>query len=433
MKGDGLPYRLPLATLKGMAANSAPISNLVGEAADLRGIRECLQWFTREKQWINDIHLQLCRVPAPTFLEQERAEWIVAQFRNLGWEAHIDRAGNVIATPHAHAEGPYVALTAHLDTVLAPRIKEDIGVEPDGRFRGPGISDNGAGLAALLAIARALKICPPGEGWHADLLLVANVGEEGEGNLSGMRHLCKQSPLGRKIGAFLVLDGASTDHITNRALGSRRFEVIFSGPGGHSWSDYGVGNPVHALGRAISLFSDSPMNDSPKSSINVGCIEGGTSINAIPPLARAKVDIRSESNEKIDELVDVLTTAIERSLDIENQRATGGKVAVKIREIGARPAAILPEQSPILSYLRAVDSHLGIRSHLDCASTDANIPMSLGIPAISIGAGGQGGGAHTAQEWFKPEGRDLGLKRILLTLCLLLRDPLLAAAAQCGQ
>jgi acetylornithine deacetylase/succinyl-diaminopimelate desuccinylase-like protein len=413
-----------------MAANLAPISSLVGEAADLPGMRECLQWFTREKQWINDIHLQLCRVPAPTFLEQQRAEWIVAQFRNLGWDAQIDRAGNVVSTPDAHAEGPYVALTAHLDTVLAPRVKEDIGVEPDGRFRGPGISDNGAGLAALLAIARALKVCPPVEGWHADLLLVANVGEEGEGNLSGMRHLCKQSPLGKKIAAFLVLDGASTDHITNRALGSRRFEVTFTGPGGHSWSDYGVGNPVHALSRAISQFADVRLTSPPKSSFNVGFIEGGASVNAIAPLARAKVDIRSESNEKMDDLVDALTSAIERALEIENQRATGGKVAVKIREIGSRPAAILAERSPILAYLRAVDSHLGIRSHLDCASTDANIPMSLGIPAISIGAGGHGGGAHTTQEWFRPEGRDLGLKRILLTLCLLLRDPQLTAAAQ---
>ena len=416
-----------------MAANLAPISSMAGEAADLPGMRECLQWFTREKQWINDIHLQLCRVPAPTFLEQQRAEWIVAQFRSLGWESQIDRAGNVVAAPDAHSEGPYVALTAHLDTVLAPRVKEDIRVEPDGRFRGPGVSDNGAGLAALLAMARALKVCPPVEGWHADLLLVANVGEEGEGNLSGMRYLCKQSPLGRKIGAFLVLDGASTDHITSRALGSRRFEVTFTGPGGHSWSDYGVGNPVHALGRAIALFSDVRLdgslksNGSPKSSINVGFIEGGASVNSIPAQARAKVDIRSESNAKMDELVDALTVAIERAQEIENQRATGGKVAVKIREIGARPAANLAEHSPILTYLRAVDSHLGIRSHLDCASTDANIPMSLGIPALSIGAGGQGGGAHSAQEWFMPEGRDLGLKRILLTLCLLLRDPQLTA------
>src|SRR5579862_1377239 len=406
-----------------MAVNHAPAPSLIGEVAGLRGVRECLQWFTREKQWINDIHLQLCRVPAPTFLEQQRAEWMVAQLRNLGWETNIDRAGNVVAAPNPHSEGPYIALTAHLDTVLAPRTKEEITVEPDGRFRGPGISDNGAGLAALLAIARALKVCPLVDGWHNDLLLVANVGEEGEGNLSGMRHLCKQSPLGKKIGAFVVLDGASTEHITNRALGSRRFEVTFSGPGGHSWSDYGVGNPVHALGRAIAQFSDTRLNGSPKSSFNVGFIEGGASVNAIPPLARAKVDIRSESNEKMEELVDALTGAIERALEVENQRATGGKIAVKIREIGSRPAGNLAESSAILAYLRAVDSHLGIRSHLDCASTDANIPMAMGIPAISIGAGGQGGGAHTAQEWFKPEGRDLGLKRILLTVCLLLRDP----------
>ena len=237
-----------------------------------------------------------------------------------------------------------------------------------------------------------------------------------------MRFLCKQSPLAKKFATFLILDGATTDHITNRALGSRRFEVTFTGPGGHSWSDYGVGNPVHALSRAVALFSEVRLNGGPKSSINVGIIEGGTSINAIPPMARAKVDIRSESNEKMDELVDLLNGSIERSREVENQRATGGKVAVKIREIGSRPAATMPDDARMLMYLRAVDAHLGIRSHLDCASTDANIPMSLGIPALSIGAGGQGGGAHTLQEWFKPEGRDLGLKRILLTLWLLLRQ-----------
>jgi acetylornithine deacetylase/succinyl-diaminopimelate desuccinylase-like protein len=237
-----------------------------------------------------------------------------------------------------------------------------------------------------------------------------------------MRFLCKQSPLAKKIGAFLILDGATTDHITNRALGSRRFEVTFTGPGGHSWSDFGVGNPVHALSRAVAMFSDVRLNGSPKSSINVGIIEGGTSINAIPPLARAKIDIRSEDNSKMDELVELLNSAIERSQEVENQRSSGGKVSVRIREIGARPAASMAEDAPILNYLRSVDSYLGIRSHLDCASTDANIPMSLGIPAVSIGAGGQGGGAHTAQEWFKPEGRDLGLKRILLTLCLLMRQ-----------
>ena len=289
-----------------MAAHPALTGAAAGEIAGMPAVRECLQWFTREKQWINEIHLQLCRVPAPTFLEHQRAEWMVGQFRALGCDASIDAAGNVIASLRQQTDGPCIALTAHLDTVLAPRSKDDIFVEADGRIRGPGVSDNGAGLAALLAVARALKSCPAMEGLAAELVLVANVGEEGEGNLSGMRYLCKQSAIGRRAAAFIVLDGANTDHITSRALGSRRFEVTFTGPGGHSWSDYGVGNPVHALSRAVALFSEVRLNGAPKSSLNVGVIEGGTGMNAIPASARAKVDIRSESNEKMDELVELL-------------------------------------------------------------------------------------------------------------------------------
>ena len=401
-----------------MAANLAPISSLVGEAADLRGMRECLQWFTREKQWINEVHLQACRIPAPTFLEQERAAWFLEQFRGYGCDASIDRAGNVVA---ALGPPPYVALTAHLDTVLAPRNKEEISVDAEGRFRGPGVSDNGAGLAALLAIARAWKSSLRLPEFASGLLLVANVGEEGEGNLLGMRHLCGQSPLAKQIESYVIVDGANTDHITTRALGSRRFEVTFSGPGGHSWSDYGVGNPIHALCRAVALFAETRLDSGPKSSVNVGLIEGGSGVNAIAQAARCKVDIRSESNARMDQLVELLSSAVERARDLENQRQSGGRVTVKTREIGSRPAAVLPEQAPIVQYARAVDAHLGIRSYLDCSSTDANLPLSLGIPAIAIGAGGLGGGAHTTGEWFSPEGRDLGLKRILLTLMMLMR------------
>jgi len=397
------------------AAAGINISELAGD----RGVRECLQWFTREKQWINEIHLQLCRIAAPTFLEQDRALWFQEQFRSFGWNTSIDRAGNVIA---AEGEGPYVALSAHLDTVIAPRNKEDIFVDADGRFCGPGVSDNGAGLAALLAVARVWKNGGRSPELPGNLLLLANVGEEGEGNLLGMRQVCKPAPHGRAIQAFVVVDGANIDHITTRALGSRRFEIAFSGPGGHSWSDFGVGNPLHALCRAVASFAETRIEGPPKSAVNVGLIEGGSSVNAIPQLARAKVDIRSESNIKMDELVDLLAAAVERARELENQRATGGKVTSKLKEIGSRPAATLPDDAPILQYVRAVDAHLGVRSHLDCSSTDANIPLSLGIPAISIGAGGMGGGAHTTQEWFRPEGRDLGLKRIFLTLLLLLRN-----------
>ncbi len=389
------------------------------DVAQAREVREILQWFTREKQWINDIHLQLCRIPAPTFLESQRAEWFAGQLRSFGLHTRIDRAGNVLAMQDAAAVGPFVAVTAHLDTVLAPRNKDDVGVAADGKFYGPGVSDNGAGLAALLAIAKALQSVPGAD--FGNLLLVANVAEEGEGNLNGMRALCKNE-LAEKIASFLVLDGATTDHITSQALGSRRFEVLFSGPGGHSWSDYGTANPVHALARAVTLFAETRIPPTPRCSINVGVIEGGTSINAIAAQARAKVDIRSERNERMDDLVMALNAAVDRAQEVENSRALTGRVTGKIKEIGSRPAARLQENAAILNYIRAVDAHLGIRSHIECASTDANIPLSLGIPAISIGAGGLGGGAHTSQEWFSPEGRDLGLKRIFLTLCLLLNE-----------
>ncbi len=388
----------------------------------LRGVKDAMQWFTREKHWINDIQLQLCRVPAPTFLEQTRAEWMSAQFRQLGCHAHLDRAGNVIASLRPLGDGPYIAATAHLDTVIAPRLKEDISVDPAGVLRGPGVSDNGAGLAALLALAHALCLQTSREETEAELLLIANVGEEGEGNLAGMRYLCQKSPLAKQILAYVVLDGAATDRVVTQALGSRRFDLTFTGPGGHSWSDYGTGNPVHALGRAVSALADIRLNGGPRSSLNVGVIEGGTGVNAIPSQARAKIDIRSENNARIDELVQVLERVADAAQESENQRAATGKVQGKLRQIGSRPAGRLADDAKILKHLRAVDAHLGIRSHLDLASTDANIPLSLGVPALSIGTGGQGGGAHTMQEWFNPEGRDLGLKRILLLLEMLLRD-----------
>jgi tripeptide aminopeptidase len=392
------------------------------------GVRHASEWFRKERAWINEQHLKICRVAAPTFFEQKRAEYMAERFRTLGWDAKIDRAGNVIASLAGHRDAPAVAITAHLDTVLAPRLPEEIKVTGDGRMHGPGVSDNGAGLSALLALAAVWSAMPPLENTPLVPTLVANVGEEGEGNLSGMRYLCRAPGIG-KIRAFLVLDGPSTEHITCRALASRRFDVGINGPGGHSWSDYGIGNPVHALSRAITLFTDEaangakpPGNGQPRSSFNFGVIEGGASINSIPSEARAKVDLRSESPDRIDKMAALLSSTLERALEIENARGSGGKVAGKIKEIGSRPGGGLREDAPILECLRAVDAYLGIRSYLDCSSTDANIPLSLGMQAVSIGAGGSGAGAHTAAEWFLPDGRELGLRRILLALCLLLQD-----------
>jgi acetylornithine deacetylase/succinyl-diaminopimelate desuccinylase-like protein len=395
----------------------AALTQSVADLSSSPAVRAALEWFRRERLWIQEQHLHLCRIAAPTFFEQKRAEWIASRFRDLQWDAKIDRAGNVVAAFPGRRDSAQIAVTAHLDTVLAPRTPDEIRASPDGKLFGPGVSDNGAGLSALLAIAAAWKATRP---LDDSPLLIANVGEEGEGNLSGMRYLCRASATSR-IKTFLVLDGPGTDRITSQALASRRFDVTITGPGGHSWSDYGVGNPVHALARAVTLFNDRAPNTGPRSSFNFGLIEGGSSINSIPSEARAKVDLRSESAARIDEMAALLATSVEEAIALENSRGTG-RVATKIKEIGSRPGGGLAPDAPLLESMHAVDAHLGIRSHLDCSSTDANIPLSLGIPAISIGTGGQGGGAHTPAEWYHPEGRELGLRRILLALCLLLTN-----------
>jgi di/tripeptidase len=226
------------------------------------------------------------------------------------------------------------------------------------------------------------------------------------------------------VRAFLVLDGPSTDHITAQALASRRYEISFSGPGGHSWNDYGTPNPVHALANLVSSFVQAAdariaSGRGVRCSCNFGVVEGGNSINAIPSSARAKLDIRSEEPGILDDLAGMLTPAIERSLERENRQARAGRLSAKVKELGARPGGKLPADASLLRTVRAVDAHLNIRSRLDCASTDANVPLSLGLPAISIGAGGQGGGAHTRDEWYQPDGRELGLRRILLVLAAL--------------
>ena len=398
---------------------------LVADLARQKQMAACLEWYSKERAWINEQHLRVCRIAAPTFREQERAEWMVEQFRALDWDAKLDRAGNVVATRGGKRDMPLIAVTAHLDTVLSPRSAEDIRLGSEGRFVGPGVSDNGAGLAALLAIAASWQATEPADEAQAGLLIVANVGEEGEGNLSGMRYLCRQSALAARVRAFLVLDGPATDHITYRALASRRYDITITGRGGHSWSDFGIGNPVHALSRAITLFTDLRMDlgNGPRSSFNFGIFEGGSSVNSIPGQARSKVDLRSEDASELERMTTMLAECLEQAIEAENRYATGGRVSARMKEIGSRPGGAIAGDAPILEYLRAVDAHQGIRAQLDCASTDANIPLSMGMQAVSIGAGGQGGGAHTPGEWFHPDGREAGLRRIALALALLLRDP----------
>jgi acetylornithine deacetylase/succinyl-diaminopimelate desuccinylase-like protein len=400
-----------------------PGGRRVAQLAADPALASAQRWFLRERAWINEQHLSVCRIPAPTFFEERRASWFADQLRRIGWDATIDRAGNVLATRPGSAESPLIALSAHLDTVLAPQRPEDISVTGDGRLSGPGVSDNGSGLAALLAVARLLTEDPALHSLSSSVLIVANVGEEGEGNLSGMRYLCRGSAIRDRIKGFVVLDGPSLDHVTAQALSSRRFEVKFQGPGGHSWNDQGTANPVHALSQVICSFVESAesRHESAASrfAYNFGIIEGGASVNSIPAQALAKLDLRSEDEKILDNLSGLLTATVERALESENRHARNSRLSAKIRELGARPGGKLPPDSLLLAAIRAVDAHLQIRSRINCASTDANIPLSLGLPAISIGTGGAGGGAHTMQEWFHADGRELGLRRILLLLATL--------------
>jgi acetylornithine deacetylase/succinyl-diaminopimelate desuccinylase-like protein len=386
-------------------------------------IASCLLFFLNEKKWINERHVELCRVPAPTFREHHRAKHLAALMRQFGHPTRIDAAGNVVVPIIFDKSLPFVAVSAHMDTALAPRKASDISVRPDGTLEGPGVTDNGTGLVTLLALGRALAQAPRPAAPRRNLLLVANVAEEGEGNLHGMKFLCRHSPFASRIDTYLVIDGASTSHITAEGLGSRRFEIAIEGHGGHSWNDYGRANPIHAMGRIIAFLADIELPVSPRTTLSVGVIEGGSGVNSIAPIVRAKVDIRSRSSDAMQRVVTTLEETVRLGVEAENRRSTDRLSSYKLREIGHRPAAPRITGNPLVDCLQAVDSFLGIASRLDCASTDANVPLSMGLPAVAIGAGGRGGDAHTPTEWFHPEGREQGLRRIMLALGLLMFPP----------
>jgi acetylornithine deacetylase/succinyl-diaminopimelate desuccinylase-like protein len=309
-------------------------------------------------------------------------------------------------------------LAAHMDTVFPAGTNVSVKRE-GGRLLAPGISDNGTGLAALVVIARALREVKIKT--NSTILFVADVGEEGEGNLRGMRALVDTYK--KRLKYVIALDGSAAEYVTTAALASRRVEISITGPGGHSWSDFGMPNPIHALGRGIARFVAAPVPESPRTSFNIGEIEGGTSVNSIPARAQMKVDLRSESEVELGKIESFLRESVQSGIDEEMSAARDRGMAggtnmldLKISVLGVRPAGELPENSPLLAALLAADTRLGNRSRRERSSTDANIPLSVGIPAISIGAGGRSGGAHTTEEWFEPAGRELGLQRVALTL-----------------
>jgi tripeptide aminopeptidase len=388
-----------------------------------RPVHAAFAWLHSNPGKIMDWQASLVAIPAPPFGEQARSEWLTARFAEAGLsQVHADAAGNVFGfLPAAklppESTGPVVVLSAHLDTVFPADTPLNPVVDGD-RLAAPGACDNGAGVAGMLAIAHALvqaRVEMP-----TPLIFLGNVGEEGEGDLRGMRHLYNQSALAGRIACHIVLDGAGADSAVTQALGSRRFQVTVTGPGGHSFTDAGTPNPIAALASALAILTQTQLPEEPRTTLNLGTINGGTSVNSIPESAQATIDFRSTSSEQLLRLEVALHRDVEDSVQRSNASAKStaagsrGPLSFSIAKIGDRPAANLPDDSPLFDALRAVDRHLGLHTDLRLGSTDANTPLSLGVPALSMGAGGEGGGTHTQAEWYSAKDREVGLRRVLL-------------------
>jgi len=392
----------------------------IARLVELPEVQRAASQFRSQESRFVQWQLEMARIPAPPFGENARAEWLAKRFRELGLEeVHVDEVGNVLGIRTGSAK-QFIALSAHLDTVFPAGTPLNIRQHAT-RLYGPGVSDNGAGVTALLAVAAALQELELA--LTLPVLFIGNVGEEGEGDLRGMRHIFSNPHWKNSIRYILVLDGAGCDTIVAEALGSRRFEIIVRGPGGHSWSDFGAPNPILVLARTIHGFSQTRVPVSPKTTFNVGVIRGGTSVNSIPESASMRVDIRSTSMTEMEYLEASLRRELELAMGEEaraseqrspSHRRTSG-LSHEVVVIGSRPAGELDPNAQMLKVIRAVDAHLGNAAQIQRASTDANIPLSIGREAIAVGGGGSGGGAHTLQEWFDGTGRELGLTRILMT------------------
>ena len=379
-------------------------------------VTRALRFFETNADAITEEHVGICSVPASPFGEQARAEYLSRKFLELGLtEVEIDEEGNCLGLIKGSSQAPLLVVSAHLDTVFSKETDFTV-VRRDNKLFAPGIADDGCGLAALITLAQAIQTEQiPIEG---SILFVGTVGEEGEGNLRGVRHLFGKGRWASQIDAFLSFDGPGLDRITNRALGSRRYRVDVTGPGGHSWGDFGLPNPVHAIGRAVSRLAAYPAPKEPRTTFNVGRIEGGTSINSIPSRASIEVDLRSAAERELQRLDAFFRRAMREAVDEENatRRAGDPLLNLKVDLIGERPTGETRADSPLVELALEATRMLGFVPRLDQSSTDSNLPISLGIPAITLGAGGTSGCSHSLDEWYDPRNRDMGLKRGLLVV-----------------
>jgi len=351
----------------------------------------------------------LSAIPAPTGSEGARGAHVAGLFREAGLsDVAVDEVGNVTGWLGTHRAEP-VVLSAHLDTVFGAGL--DVSVARRGpRLAGPGISDNARGLAALVTVAEALvrsrvvTLRP--------VRFTATVGEEGDGNLRGVRHLFDRET---RPHAFIALDGAGVERIVHRALGARRYRATYRGPGGHSWAAFGVANPANAVGRAVALIAERPTLHGARTTSAVVRIGGGTGLNSIPQEAWFDLDLRSEDPRALDQLDKTIQALLRRALAEENGGRTAGTppLDLDLRRLGERPSGLTPRAHPLVQTAIAATRALGRSHELACASTDANVPIALGVPAIALGAGGHAGDAHLPTEWYENVDGPLGVVRAL--------------------
>jgi tripeptide aminopeptidase len=360
--------------------------------------------------------VRLTEIPAPPFQEQRRAEYYLEQMRQRGLaDAYIDSEGNVIGVRRGTGDGPLFVIAAHLDTVFP--LETDVSVEiRDGRYYAPGISDDGRGLTALLTLIDTItRNNIPTVG---DIMFVGNVGEEGQGDLRGIKAIFRDHP---DIDGFVSIDGSGLTRMTTGGTGSRRFAVEFTGPGGHSFSAFGLVSAIHAMGRAITKIGDLQVPETPRTTFTVGTVTGGTSVNSIAADAMFELDMRSNDAAELARLEARVREVTQAAVQEENARwNNNGEITVNFRLIGDRPTGGTASEQPLVQVaalaFEAVGSPL---EALRISSTDSNIPMSLGIPAITIGGGGSSGGEHAPEEWYDPTNSHLGPQlALLLTLGL---------------
>ena len=384
-------------------------SNLAAQAiaipSDNPKLHAALDTIKAQEPWTLDQQVSICEIAAPPYKEAARAAEYRRRLQALGLtNVRIDSVGNVIAERRGTGNGPTVLIQGHLDTVFPEGTS--VKVKRNGTsLAGPGIGDDCRGLAVVLSVVRAFQRA------HVQttgtVYFVGNVGEEGQGNLRGTRYLFANSLKG-KVDYFISVDGTGLD-LKHHGVGSKRYRITYKGPGGHSYGAFGIPNPIHALGRAIAGIGDVQVPTTPKTTFNVGVISGGTSVNSIPFSGTMDLDMRSETAEALDAVDQQIVKILGNALDAENDRwikqtgarAERAKLSMDIDTIGLRPAnSTQTDASPIVATAIAAGRALGFTPKTGASSTDANLPMSLGVPAITIDGGGSGSGAHSLGETY---------------------------------